>query len=170
MFQYHFLHQFFGVGVDNGAVHIFGVDQHVQIVGILYAVDCPVQVAFAVFPFRFNIGLEAFQVVFGSFHVVQSVHHIVDRRLLVHRIIAVGAVRGGRAHKGFHQGTQVGVGFLNRQGIRGQGFFLNGVDIGVEALRNREHQCNANNADTSCERSQHGSALFGKQVFQGQGE
>jgi len=170
MLHHHFLHQFFCVGIDDGIVHVFGVDQQIQVIGILHAVDSLVQVAFAVFPLCLDIGLETFQIVFRGLHVVQRIHHVIDGRFLIDGVVVVFAVGSGRTHKGLHQCAEVRVGLLDSQRIGRERLFLDGIDIGVESLGNRKYQGNADDADASGKGSEHGSAFFGEQVFQRQGK
>ena len=63
-----FLQQLLGIGPDDGAVHTLRVDQHIQIVGVLNALQRLTQITFRIGLLLLDVGLECLQIVFGGFH------------------------------------------------------------------------------------------------------
>ncbi len=115
--------------------------------------------------------LEGFQVVFGGFHVVERVNHVVHDRLRIHRVLIVLVLRtGGGAHEGHHQCTDIHLGRLDAQRVRGQRILLQDIDVAGHPLRHRENQRDADDADAARKGGKDGAPLLGEQVFQRQPE
>ena len=172
IFKQNILQKSFCVRPDDGSVGIFGIYQHIHIVGILNTVHSVSQAGGAVLvgTLCFDIFLKGFQVIFLSFHAVQGIYHLIHHGFLINRIVFMLAGGLGFSHKGFHKGAHIHVVGFQRQGIGRKGFLLNRIYVSCHALGNGENQSNSDNSDASGKRCQRRPSLLGKQVFKRKAE
>ena len=154
------------VGLDDGAVRVFGVDGKAHVVCVLDAADVVMDLVVGVF----EVFLECRQVVRltgrAADHGVEHTVHDgvgVDLVEIVRLLAVVLCARHGREHPGHIHGV-----CLDRQRVGGERLLLHGVDVGLEAVREREDERNADDADRARKRREQGARLFRHEVVQRQ--
>ena len=154
------------VGLDDGAVRVFGVDGKAHVVCVLDAADVVVDLVVGVF----EVFLECRQVVRltsrAADHGVEHTVHDgvgVDLVEIMCVLFVVLRARHGREHPGHIHGV-----CLNRQRVGRERLLLHGVDVGLEAVREREDERDTDNADRARKRREQGARLFRHEVVQRQ--
>ena len=160
------LQQLGRVGLDDGAVGILGIDGEAHVIRVLDAADIVVDLVVGVF----EIFLELRQVVrLAGRAADHGVEHAVHDRVGVDLIEVVRirtvilCARHGREHPGHVHGV-----CLDRQRVGRERLLLHGVDVGLKAVRERQNERDADDADRAGECGEQGAGLFRHKVVQRQ--
>ena len=160
------LQQLGRIGLDDGAVGIFGVDGEAHVIRVLDAADVVVDLVVGVF----EVFLEFRQVVrLAGCAADHGVEHTVHDRVgvdlveVVRVFVVIFRARHGRKHSRHIHGV-----CLDRQRVGRERLLLDGVDVRLEAVRERENERDADDTDRAGERREQGPGLFCHEVVQRQ--
>ena len=160
------LQQLGRVGLDDGAVGVLGVDGEAHVIRVLDAADIVVDLVVGVFEIFFELRQVVRLAGRAADHGVEHAVHDrvgVDLVEVVRVLVVILCARHGREHPGHVDWV-----CLDRQRVGRERLLLHGVDVRLKAVRERQNERNADNADGPCERGEQGAGLFRHEVVQRQ--